>query len=275
MAFDNERNGRMGAGLEGARGASAGFTLIELLVVIVILGILAAVAVTVASKVTSGGRVKLSQEVLKVCDQTLTAAAASLETKAPSKYVDVAGNEFPIVDGRANSVNDFTAAAEPTVALYFLTVAKLPGLDDMFKGLDAKLVQRESSIVTAFGTPDTGGLQPLVVRDGFGRPVRYVNSTYHGGYGAFFNGTTVDSASRKERSVKYKNGTNEQSLDMRRSYRPFPANGVGVGDADEGLCPGGTAYFYSAGSDGDPGTRDDNAYTTRPSFPLETTKFGQ
>lgn len=255
------------------------FTLIELLIVIVIIGILVSVAITVASRVTTGGRTRLTEEVLKVCDQTLTAAAAALEARAPSRYVDTQRNEIPIVDGRDPSDPSFTGPAEPTAGLYFLAVSKVKGLDEMFKGLDAKVLERSETISSAFGAVALPpGESVLTVRDGFGQPIRYVTPAYHGGHGEFFDqgtGTLTPAASRGYLQVRYTFNDNSQVKPMRRSYRPFDATQTGVGDADEGLCTGGAPYFYSVGPDGDPGQRADNVYTTRPTFPLETQRFGQ
>ncbi len=46
-----------------------------------------------------------------------------------------------------------------------------------------------------------------------------------------------------------------------------------VGDADEGICPSNQPYFYSSGTDGDPGTREDNVYSTIPRFPSRTAEL--
>src|SRR5215813_11766460 len=48
------------------------FTLIEVLVVIVIIGILATLVLTVAARVTKGGKVSLTRDTIRVLDQGLT-----------------------------------------------------------------------------------------------------------------------------------------------------------------------------------------------------------
>lgn len=130
-------------------------------------------------------------------------------------------------------------------------------------------------IRTAFGVPkNTDGtfVTPIFVKDGWGRPIRFVHPKYAGGFGAFDNGTSLD-ASRADMSVTYKQGGNLQTATLRRSYRPFltaSSSATQVGDADEGIPITSQPYFYSGGVDGDPGTRSDNVYSVTPKFQAET-----
>jgi hypothetical protein len=93
---------------------------------------------------------------------------------------------------------------------------------------------------------------------------------WHGGYGAFVlpDGSSAGS-NRPTRQVPSVDGLSTRNYS--RSYK----FGGGRGQADEGLCPGNRPYFYSAGPDGDPGTRGDNIYleTARPTYPPETSNY--
>jgi prepilin-type N-terminal cleavage/methylation domain-containing protein len=267
-------------------GRARGFTLIELMVVIVIIGILTAVVVTVASRVTKGGKFRLTEDTIRVLDQMYTEYVQTKEAKPADRYVDATGREFPIIDGRipvAGPAGEPIGNAEPTLALFLLDAVSVPGVDSTLKSLDSRLVE-EVNITTGVGTPQIrnslGVLAPargLTVKDGFGNPIRFVHPAFDGGHGAFFNGTALITT-RVGLSVQYRGPSGQTLAIYSRSYRPWNPSTPGipdttVGDADEGICQSGRAYFYSAGLDGDPGTREDNVYTTRPQFPADTAKF--
>lgn len=134
-------------------------------------------------------------------------------------------------------------------------------------------------------------VQSFEVIDPWGRPIRFV----HPGLGGeeFFDGSSGDYYDPSAKAMKVADGMQRaqyhrvfvrwgdngatRELHFRRSYRPYTnaeatskAPLVLTGDADEGLCPTRRPYFYSAGPDGDPGTRSDNSYSTQPEFPEET-----
>jgi hypothetical protein len=124
--------------------------------------------------------------------------------------------------------------------------------------------------MTTYGVSYTyeGAGVGTTVLDAWGNPIRFVHPVWQGGYGAFVKADGTLDSSRPDRKVPSVDGLTE--ISYTRSYRTAAG---GSGSADEGLCPGNRPYFYSAGRDGDPGTREDNVYGTPPSFPAETAKL--
>lgn len=279
------------------RGTMGGFTLIELLVVIAIIAIIASISLLVANRVTEGGRTDQTRNIIRTMDQVLAAYSADQGGgKFPSKYVDETAqkNEYPIVDARLDSASvDRTALPEPTVQLFLLAsgesaslMSMVNGIDGTFRDADGKrgrIVESQNVVSYAFGAAGTtvvraDGNTPAkapLVRDPWGNAIRYVHPRYSGGHGDFNTQSAGSwtSQARAKLMVTVKRGGADTSLEFRRSYRPFnptTATGTPVGDADEGVAAGARPYFYSAGPDGDPGTRDDNVYTDPPAFPSET-----
>lgn len=252
------------------------FTLIELLVVIAIIAILMTLALVVGGRVAKGGDRSLTESALRALDATLTAYLSERESKFPTYFIDDQNQVFPIVDGRVNAVN-FTAPAQPTIALYLLLAGEVPGVQEALKGIDQKLISRgriaDSDGQRVVRDRNNNPVEGLFINDAWGNPIRMVLPRYHGGHGSYAdaNGNQVAGRPSLRFSISVSPGQPVQ-FDYRRSYRPFPSTllGKAVGDGDEGLCIGGRPYFYSAGPDGDPGTRDDNVYTVTPQFPLET-----
>ena len=195
---------------------------------------------------------------------------------------------------------------EPSLALFILATKSRGGaVEEALKGVDAKLLDRPGEReLTPFpaqqkrnplyspardtapirdpaaAQPDGNDSTParihigLTVKDGWGNPIRFVHPAYQGGYGnvwvrrddGTFSQVTRDTVVRNLRQ----SSGNSQAFSFRRSARPFDASGAGIGDADEGFALGSLPYFYSSGADKDPGTRADNVYTTRPTFPVES-----
>ena len=118
------------------------------------------------------------------------------------------------------------------------------------------------------------------IRDAWGRPMRFVHPAFHGGYGDFWDPVAerLDGSRGILKVLLPTNSGRPFPMEYKRSYRPFAADAPGrkatwIGDADEGMAVGGRGYFYSAGEDGDPGTRANNVYSTVPRFPVETRDF--
>jgi prepilin-type N-terminal cleavage/methylation domain-containing protein len=297
----------------GGSPRSCAFTLIELLIVIVILGILAGISLTIANRVVSGGKSQATENVLRALDQIATSAVTDGSKSLPSMYADPIGNIFPIADGRFvertfQIVTEAGALGEtqqrhdlnfdpPQPSLTLLLLALNAEQAGYLAQLDQKFIAQEQ--VPAWGwvndgsraftqfSDAPGSLQPplkgIVVRDGFGRPIRYAHPAFDGGGGSF---AVIDQNQtppitllgvRDEIQLTHVLPPNAQlSAELSRSYRPFRARNVGtclapraVGDADEGTYHG-LGYFYSSGLDLDPGTWRDNVYTNRPEFPPET-----
>lgn len=296
-------SGCTSAGRSGGRSGRGAFTLVEILVVIVIIGILVAVAMTLANRVTQGGRARLTQDTIRVLDTAVEAYVSAKEQKVPAYWLTDAGLYFPFVDGRwfgrPATTPPFDVDADysqPTIAFFLGLAATVPTADAAVKQIDAKLLERGQlqDQIRAWGwTTGTGGgtgggggniglrtFTGVVVKDAFGRRIRMVHPQFDGGHGTYFdsvNQTMV--TNRPPMTLIPPRGSSLPLMNptaFSRSYKPFdprtPSEGLPVGDADEGVCPGGRPYFYSAGADGDPGTRADNIYTTEPEPSAERSK---
>lgn len=263
----------------GAGRVRGGFSLIEIMAVLAIIAILTSIAVVVAGRVTNSGRIQATQDIIRILDTALDSYVASREASVPPAYKDDANVFHPLWDGRAvGSAAD--AAAEPSVQLFLLIAAEVPEVETTLQGLDAKFVSRATistngNFVRKYVNGTLTNVNALVVKDAWNRPIRFVHPIWQGGAGDYWNGSSVTGG--RPQFLEYDvngNGSISAQERIRRSYRPFnPATpGVAnpVGDADEGICPGNRPYFYSAGPDGDPGTRSDNVYTKKPEFPPET-----
>lgn len=283
-----------------------GFTLIELMVVILIIAILAAISIAVASRVTESGKQSASTEIVRTLEAMTSSYAASRDGQLPKTIVldPDASITFviPLVDGRyadrsPTPGQQYSLAndrPQPTTLLLLIEMER-NGYAEALKGIDTKFVRQVSDADaygwrwdpvnrTARGTLVPADIKPArTVVDAWGRPIRFVHPAYDGGAGDFFPPNGSGATSRGPMEVTFHSGSgpgtpDEAKGNFSRSFHPFEPGATGlaadaVGDADEGLCPGNSAYFYSAGSDGDPGTREDNAYTTRPTFPEKTKEF--
>jgi prepilin-type N-terminal cleavage/methylation domain-containing protein len=252
---------------------SKAFTLIEVLVVIVIIGLLASLALVVGGKVTAGGQERLTSDTIRALDATVGGYLADRTGKFPSYFEDTQANpkKFPIIDGWGGSATATTGrSADPTIALFVQIASDVSSVDSTIKGIDPKLIKRGDITRTfdnAAARNDQGNISGVFINDAWGRPLRFVVPAFHGGHGRFINASgNVDSA-RPTLPVRLEGTTTAQYSRSYRAAQNIP------GDADEGLCPGNHPYFYSAGEDGDPGTRSDNVYTLRPAFPNETAKL--
>lgn len=260
----------------------SGFTLIEIMAVLAIIAILTSIAVVVAGKVTNSGRIQATQDIIRVLDTALDSYKASREESIPPVYVDDAGVYHPIWDGRAPTAAANTAA-EPSLALFLLIAGEVPEVDTTLKGIDARFASRSTistngTNVRKYTNGVLGDVNALVVKDAWNRPIRFVHPTWDGGAGNYWNGSGLVGGRQDYLEFDVNgNGAISAQERIRRSYRPYdptnPPVAAPVGDADEGLCPGNQPYFYSAGADGDPGTRSDNVYTKKPEFPTETKDF--
>jgi hypothetical protein len=182
--------------------------------------------------------------------------------------------EYAIVDGRPTSAG-YEAPAEQSVARYSALCKLVPGANSVLAGLNAKYVRNVNIAYFGGGAVPTTPAIGIEVLDAWARPIRMVHPTFDGGHGGYLAGAAV--TNRANLVVRERRGsTNEVPNEYSRSYRPFdPASTTGspIGDADEGICPNRRPYFYSAGPDSDPGKREDNIYTTRPTYPQETAQY--
>lgn len=262
----------------------AGFTLVEILVVIAIIALLSSVGFILAHKVTAGGKSRLSLDTIRVLDTLVGAYQGDVSDKFPIKYTDAKGTDFPIIDAQAASPTpaDFYNAkvnpAEPSLALFLLAAKDSPAVDTALKSLESKLVSYGpivSNVHASQPSPlDSQGnpIRAISINDGWGRPIRFVHPKFDGGYGPFIAGTATSPTNRDGRKIEGMKltGAVQGGKEWYRTIRAATTAEIGTGD--EGLCPGNRPYFYSSGQDGNPGTRDDNVYSTKPTFPTETAK---
>ena len=265
------------------------FTIIELLIVVGIIALLVSVSLMVGHRVVEGGKDRVTQDIIRVLDSSVLAYEAAKSQMPPNKYVirDKDGKvqyDFPIVDARLDSAQADRLKDLPiqSVARYTAMLAEVPSAQAVIASISPiKVREVDVAVDTATGASFDvvvdGKKRPIKgqeILDGWGNPIRAVCPGYDGGYGKYFDKSSIKS--RNSLNVDYWVAGSKQSVLCRRSYRPFsPASAAGqnIGDADEGLCPSGRMYFYSAGGDRDPGKRDDNVYANVPQFAAETATF--
>ncbi len=293
------------------------FTIIEMLVVLVIIGILAGIVITLAQRVTQGGKFAATRNVVQLAENMLTEytstrdAAPPMFVKTNQTQQNTTGTDdtlspdtylFPLVDGRfegrtfggptgggpAGRFDKDRDPPQPSGALLLLAMkTESSAVERELKAVDTRFVQLRDVFAYGWlvdsqsgepaGQPVLRRLRVPVLIDAFGNPIRYVHPAYQGGYGDFYNNAVPSMGVRRNPlEVVYSPRVGQPlTAQFTRSYRPFNDTGAvgAVGDADEGLAIGGHGYFYSAGLDGDPGTREDNVYNKQPSFPSETAKL--
>ncbi|MDQ7014249.1 MAG: prepilin-type N-terminal cleavage/methylation domain-containing protein [Planctomycetota bacterium] len=270
-----------------SRASRCAFTLIELLVVIGIIAVLVALAVVVGAKVVEGGKARATTDVIRVLDTTLGAWQLNANVPLP-EFLEVKDNTgkshfFEVIDAREQRIKDYTDAPNPSARYYSALVMQDESIAAEFRQLDSTFVS--SAFVAKPGAYETDereswALPAVNVRDAWGRPIRFVHPAFHGGHGEYWDPNLSDLVPRDTLRVMRPTDNPDRPLpiEYRRSYRPFKADDTSrkatwIGDADEGMAVGGRAYFYSAGEDGDPGTRANNVYSTEPRFPVETRDF--
>jgi len=254
------------------------FTLIELLVVIGIIAVLVGIGIAVGLNVTNTSRAGATLNTIQLLETYL----ADLDNtgQSPASYraytEDVAGStyEFPVIDGRVRGQGfDRTDRAIPSL-MRFLKAGDVYLRDSSGRwgGLDSSQI-RDGELGMAGSEPVRG----VELLDQWGNPIRAVHPAFDGGFGNFWDASMKSMSSRDTLRVTAQGGGSPTILQITRSYRPFNPTTAGedaVGDADEGICTNERVYFYSAGPDGDPGTREDNVYgSVRPKFPVETADF--
>ncbi len=289
----------------GSAAGARGLTLIELLVVIVIIGILASITVTVASRVSQGGKVSVTQDALKIADQALNSYVQEVGAIPPPIFEDPRDKDrtrlIPVADARNMSTG--VGAAKRTMinscGLFIYQATKDAGLTGLFAGVDARLLSAydpdgrdgaygNESIDQMAMAPSVFTDQPRIptLMDGFGRPIRYVhpafgghitgptrlNSTYDGAQALDMDAPGMFPEWRVRDGRNYTFSYNR----IRRNSNPTPTapgnpNPEFQADSDGGRPVGNRPYFYSAGEDGDPSTIDDNVYAggSKPEFNLK------
>lgn len=271
------------------------FTLIELLVVIGIIALLISIVTVVGGRVIAGSKSTLAQDTIKAMDLVYAGYLADNDLRPDPGVADPRDPLYtiPIVDGRNMSSSDREIVNSIGLFIYQMEREGQP-VQAALTGLNQRLVTFYAEDPNAPAPPASGApTTPVVpelpqlrtVLDPWGRPLRYVHPSYSGSlFDASFNAT--------ERRGNYAVDPDpSRPFDARIILTEIPQNRLtiqqirrnggeqGAGDpsgnsdpdSDGGICPkyGGVAYFYSAGPDGDPSTRQDNVYVeaNRPIFP--------
>ena len=264
--------------------ARHGFSLIELLIVIGIIGVLVAIAVAVGTTVTAGARARSTQDVIRVLEQTRDTWMQDSGEMIPD-VIEIANGvntfvrQYPI-DARAAASGNWTGDATPSVTIYTSIVMQNASVGSMLEGQDPRFFKGSRVPGPVNGEAEAWSIPAMEVVDAWGRPIRFVHPSYDGGFGDYWNAKDKKLESGRELLLVGSGKKGDPTVEFRRSWRPWDEKGEGakvtskwVGDADEGICPGGTPYFYSAGEDADPGTRSNNVYSVQPEFPAETRAF--
>jgi type II secretory pathway pseudopilin PulG len=256
--------------------------LIELLIVVAIIGILVAIAAVLGTKVLSGGKSRAAEDTIRVLDAALTDFEAATNAPAPSMCevrVPQSKNvyQYAILDARPDNAgyDRVKDPAVPSIVRFTAMVNQATSAQSVLKQINAKYVRQVR--ISSQTEPELNGLE---VVDPWNNLIRAVHPSFDGGYGAFSaNGAGPSTPAGRDsfRQVNEQRGGSLVTTAYRRSFRPYTNVGAvdpaWVGDADEGMCPNKRMYFYSCGADGNPGSRADNAYSTRPTFPQETAKY--
>jgi type II secretory pathway pseudopilin PulG len=231
--------------------------LIELLIAIAIVVILIAIVITVGFGATTSNKERVTRDVLSILDNAVTEYIA-IHGQPPPPTMEWPGRTptpryiVPVSD----VVDMGTGQPLDSVALFLLQMRDETRVRGVLEGVPAKFVRA--------GTPPTGlqineSLVLNTVVDGWGRPIRYVHPKLAGlVYGPSWASPTNPSAGLTLQEIfsTPPAGTVYPNLVIRRNAT----------DADSGRADSARPYFYSAGSDGNPSTTDDNVYTIRPLF---------
>lgn len=252
------------------------FTLIELLVVIGIIAVLAGIGLSVGFGVLQSTRTSATTNTIQLLEGYLSDVNNS--SQGPRDYrafeTTFDGDEYvlPVMDGRESSAGfgKVSDPAMPSLARFLAAGDTFVGdSSDRWGALDSDLV---GDVVFAQGSGES--LRSVTLLDQWGNPIRAVHPSFDGGFGDYFDGSSLATRPTLQ-NIDVVEGGSTSRVNLRRSYRPFATDNPDyVGDADEGICPNEAVYFYSAGPDGDPGTREDNVYgSVQPSYPAETRDF--
>jgi prepilin-type N-terminal cleavage/methylation domain-containing protein len=267
-----------------------GFTLIELLVVIAIIGVLIGLTLGIGNAVIGSGKARQTADTIKVLDNILTEHRAATDApvpwfvKAPG-VGNAPGWIIPLADGvwQPDSFNGAqqTKSQIPTLAWFLKSVTEyspVPTAEALLDSIDGKLkklnVDQTGGNVVAI---DRFPGKRIDVVDAWGNPIRMVHPKFAGVIPSPASAVGNDGGPMQTLNTYVIPPTGggvfvEQNFrrnyvsDADRQARKSAGQPPMKGDSDGGSCQGDTPYFYSAGPDGDPSTREDNVYTIRPKF---------
>ncbi|MEM9372141.1 MAG: prepilin-type N-terminal cleavage/methylation domain-containing protein [Planctomycetota bacterium] len=266
------------------RPTNKAFTLVELLVVIGIIVVLVALTIGVGTSVANAGRQRATEGALRALDEVLDSYLQSQgsapafvlveESRLPDSSLIDSDKDgyYPLFDGLSEEDNQ----PVNTVGLFLIEARRsVPATEDIISALDAKFIRQfqPGSAADAI-QPET-----LTVFDAWGNPIRMVHPRFDGEIVETDRslgdpGDSIDLGDSNSGFLQgteaFYSGNGQLGLETLRRNALSEADtqetpGL-VGDSDGGICPSPRPYFYSAGPDGDPSTRDDNVYTALPRF---------
>ncbi len=270
------------------------FTLIELLVVIGIIALLISIVTVVGGRVIAGSKSTLTQDTIKAMDLVYAGYMADNDLRPDPGVPDPRNTQFtiPIADARNMSAGNQEIINSIGLFIYQMEREGQP-VQAALTGLNPRLVTfyAEDPNAPPVSPPGASEVDPAAelpqlrtVLDPWGRPLRYVHPAYSGSlFDATFNQaerrgnyapTPDPSKPFAVQIILTEIPLNRLTIEqIRRNGGEQSGDPIGPSgaDSDGGICPkyGGVAYFYSAGPDGDPSTREDNVYVdaNRPIFP--------
>lgn len=259
------------------------FTLLEALIVVTVIALLTAISLTVAVRAHSSGKARATENVLKALDVLITEYSATKGGKIPQYVTDDNGISYPMVDGWAgltDAADPPNKLPQPSLSIFLLEAQRIHLTSKMLQGVDSEFIKRGPIIAHGWGAGSAtiGVFDGIQIFDGFGNPIRLVHPSFHGGYGTYYkeDGAAGDFTAEGTRANLIVRGPNgEDPIEFNRSCLPEPYRYgdrvIPQGHSDEGRCVANRPYVYSAGIDGNPGTRMDNFYVgTKPQWPAET-----
>lgn len=230
------------------------FTLIELLVVISVIAVLVSLTLAAGSKVVSVGRERGTQWTLQTLD-SMIADYIQANGAIPAPIVRDPINparDVAIIDGGVGATASDLETLDSTAWLIHQLQSEGASAVAAIEQLDDR-VRKIGLSTNNIADRRTTGARTTRILDVWGNPIRYVHPR--------FGGVRAEGASAAER-VQDALGTDKSNF----LYTQFSRDPKNKKNSDGGAPVARRPYFYSAGSDGDPSTIDDNVYIIRPNF---------
>ncbi|HZW07449.1 MAG TPA: hypothetical protein VFF65_10015, partial [Phycisphaerales bacterium] len=194
-------------------------------------------------------------------------------SRFPDRFTDALKNEFPLAD--ASEGNGPGGTVIPSGELTVELLKSEPASAAIIAKIPSEFVETVQAGSTIGGlTPQkavTGATTTATytrVKDGWGRPIRFVHPAYHGIYGI---------APNPARTISLRQSNILTTPQITRDWQVITGTGdptfQGIGDG--GMCASGRPYFYSPGADGNAATVDDNVYSVKPKFDAAVKAAGQ